>query len=158
MTDNDGARVCTSSQYIAGRPWRVFPVSPQPDVDGCAPVLILNLHEVITISGAGRASAGSEKLGRENHSGNPCGETTLTQSSVSVTRDLDLLTHTWRAHRHTYARRVEKPGQTLQYLLCCYDIALKELIECIKGIFFSNIKEEGGKKRTRCLLGRLGGC
>lgn len=41
----------------------------------------------------------------------PCGETTLTQSSVLVMQELDLLTHT---HTHT---RAQEPGQPLQSLL-----------------------------------------
>lgn len=131
MTDNDGARVHTSPQYNAARPRRGFPCPTtawcrwiRPGADPESTWGHYNKR-----SGPSEwASAGSGRLERENHSGNPCGETTLTQSSVSVTAELDLLTHTWRTHRHTYAHRVGKPGQSLQYLLCCVDVALDELI------------------------------
>lgn len=63
-----------------------------------------------------QSSLGGELLSQ------PCGETTLTQSSVLVTQELDPLTHTHR----------EELGQPLQSLLCCYDTALKKLIECIQ--------------------------
>lgn len=57
----------------------------------------------------------------------PCGETTLTQSSVLVTQEVNLLTHTYRERE-----RERESGATPHPMPGCYDTGLKELIECTR--------------------------
>lgn len=134
----------------SGKASEGFPVQPQADVDGCAPALILNLHEVITISGAGPASAGSEKARagvplRESLRGNNLD----TVICLSYTRLRPTDTHMVRTRTHVRAPSGEtRPDAAISTVLC-YDIALKELIECIKGVFFFFfLKYQGGRGKN----------